>query len=65
MVSQKLLLELKQIIEEDLGLKLNLQEVTDIAVELTGYIETLLKIEAKTEGKNENKYETEKQTIII
>lgn len=65
MVSQRLLLELRQIIEEDFGLKLTLQEVTDIAVTLIGFIETLLKIEAKTKGKNKNKYETETQTIII
>ncbi|NMB56546.1 hypothetical protein GYA19_01240 [Candidatus Beckwithbacteria bacterium] len=47
MISRNLLLELKQILEEEFDLKLTLQEVTDIGAELLAFIETLLKIEAK------------------
>jgi hypothetical protein len=46
MISKKLLLELKTILEEDLGLKLTLQEATEIGTTLLEYVETLLKIEA-------------------
>ena len=47
MISQKLLLELKQIIEEDYGIKLTLAEVMEVAVTLVGFTETAMKIEAK------------------
>lgn len=47
MISQPLLLELKKILEQDYGLKLTTQEVMDIATTLIGFIETLLRIEAK------------------
>ena len=66
-MSQKLLLELKQIIEEDYGLKLTLQEVIDVAMTLIGFTETLLKIEAKTGAKNKyvNDYEKQKSVPTI
>ncbi len=50
MISRNLLQELKQILEEEYSLKLTLREVTDIAMSLVGYAETLLKIEAKNEN---------------
>lgn len=48
MVSQKLLLELKKIIEEDYGIKLTLAEVMEVATTLVNFAETAMKIEAKT-----------------
>lgn len=50
MVSQKLLLELKQILKEDYGVELKLEEVLDIALVLIGFAETAMKIEAKSGG---------------
>lgn len=50
MVSQRLLLELKQILEEDYGLNLKLDEVLEIAMTLIGFAETLMKIEAKSKS---------------
>lgn len=47
MVSQKLLLELRQIIEEDYGIKLTLDEVLEVAITLIGFAEVAMKIEAK------------------
>lgn len=47
MISQKLLLELKQIIEQDYGITLTMVEVTEVAVTLVGFAETAMKIEAK------------------
>ena len=47
MISNKLLIELKQILEEDCSLSLTMQEVSEIAVTLLGFIETLIKIEVK------------------
>jgi len=47
MISKNLLLELKQILEEECDLKLSLQEVTEIGMTLLAFVETLLKIEAK------------------
>lgn len=47
MISQQLLLELKQILEEDFNLKLTLQEVMEIGTSLLAYVETLIKIEMK------------------
>jgi len=47
MVSQKLLLELKEIIEQDYGIKLTMAEVTEVAMTLIGFAETAMKIEAK------------------
>lgn len=48
MVSRKLLLELRKIIEEDYGTKLTLAEVMEVATTLVGFAETAMKIEAKT-----------------
>ncbi len=47
MISQQLLIELKEIIEQDYKLKLTMQEVLEIATALLGYVETLIKIESK------------------
>lgn len=47
MVSTKLLLELKEIIEHDYGIKLSMAEVTEVAITLIGFAETAMKIEAK------------------
>lgn len=46
MISRNLLLELKQIIEEEFNLKLTLQEVTEIGTGLLAFVETLLKVES-------------------
>ncbi|HUW21124.1 MAG TPA: hypothetical protein VMW41_00475 [Candidatus Bathyarchaeia archaeon] len=46
-ISNELLKELKQILEEDYHLKLTLREVTEIGTALLGFFESLLKIEAK------------------
>jgi len=46
MISRQLLLELKQILEEDYKLKLTLQEITEIGTNLLAFIETLLKVES-------------------
>jgi hypothetical protein len=45
-----LLLELKQILENDFNLKFTLQEVTEIGTDLLAFVETLLKIESANEG---------------
>ena len=47
MISQQLLIELKDVLEQDWGLKLTMQEVLEIATALLGYFETLIKIETK------------------
>lgn len=47
MISRQLLLELKQIIEEEYGIKLTIDEVTEVAMTLVGFAETAMKIEAK------------------
>ncbi|GEM_PF-1406054 len=54
MISRNLLLELKQILKEDFGLELSLQEVTEIGATLLAFVETLLKIEAVAEGGNKH-----------
>ena len=48
MVSQKLLLELRQILKEDYNVDLKLEEVLDVALVLIGFAETAMKIEAKS-----------------
>jgi hypothetical protein len=48
MVSQKLLLELRQILKEDYNVDLKLEEVLDIALVLIGFAETAMKIGAKS-----------------
>lgn len=47
MISRQLLLELKQIIEEEYGIKLTMAEVTEVAMTLVVFAETAMKIEAK------------------
>lgn len=47
MISQQLLTEIKDILEQDYNLKLTMQEVLEIATALLGYVETLMKIESK------------------
>lgn len=46
MISRNLLLELKQILEDEFNLKLTIQEVAEIGMSLLAFIETLLKIES-------------------
>jgi hypothetical protein len=46
-MNRDLLLELKQILEEDFNLKLTLQEVMEVGTTLLAYVETLIKIETK------------------
>jgi len=53
MISRNLLLELKQILENEWGLKLTLQEVTEIGTTLLAFVETLLKIESTAKGGND------------
>lgn len=55
-VGNKLLAELKQILEEDYNLKLTLQEVTEIGTNLLAFTETLLKIESLSKGGNNNDF---------
>jgi hypothetical protein len=53
MISQKLLLELKQIIQEDYGVKLAMKEVMDIATSLVGFAEITMRIEAQNENEKQ------------
>jgi hypothetical protein len=46
MIDRNLLLELKQILEEDFSLKLTLQETLEVGTNLLAYVETLLKIDS-------------------
>jgi len=50
MISKNLLLELKQILKEDFGLELSLQEVIEIGTTLLAFVEALLKIESTSKG---------------
>jgi len=50
MIDKNLLLQLKQILEEDYNLKLNLQEVTEIGTTLLLFVKTLLKVESTVKG---------------
>ena len=50
MVSTKLLLELKEIIEHDYGIKLTMAEVMEVATTLVQFAETAMKIESKPSG---------------
>ena len=45
MVSQKLLIELKDILKADYGLNLSIGEVAEIASNLTGYFDLLMKVD--------------------
>ena len=47
MVSTQLLLELREIIEHDYGIKLTMAEVMEVATTLVNFAETAMKIEAK------------------
>lgn len=47
MISHKLILELRQILEEDFGQKLTLEEVYEIGSSLISFIGLLIKIEVK------------------
>lgn len=48
MISNKLLIELKEILEQDYKLKPTMQEVLEVATALLGYVETLAQIDQKT-----------------
>ncbi|KKQ95565.1 MAG: hypothetical protein UV74_C0001G0066 [Candidatus Woesebacteria bacterium GW2011_GWB1_43_14] len=48
MISQKLLQELKEILEHDYKVRLSMQEVAEIGVTLLRYFETLIEIKSKT-----------------
>lgn len=48
MISHKLVLELKQILKEDYGAKLSLEEVYEIGSSWISFIEILIKIKSKT-----------------
>jgi hypothetical protein len=48
MISQFLLRQLKDILEQDYKIRLSMQEVTEIASAILGYFETLALIEKKT-----------------
>jgi len=50
MIDRNLLLELKQILEDEFNLKLTLQEVTEIGMSLLMFTETLLRIESADKG---------------
>ena len=58
MISRNLLLELKQILEEDYHLELTLQEATEIGSDLLALVETLMKIEAKNNYENKSAIKT-------
>lgn len=45
-------MELKQILEEEIGQKLTLKEASEIANTLVGYFDTLAKIYHRTENQN-------------
>jgi hypothetical protein len=57
-ISNKLLTELRQILQEDYGLKVNAKEALEIGTTLLNFTETLMKIES------ENYYQNEKQQTI-
>lgn len=47
MISHQLVLELKKILEEDYGLKLNLEEVYEIGSSWISFVELLVEVEQK------------------
>lgn len=55
MISQELLTELKEILEEDFGLKLTMGEVPEIATGLVSYFDLLIKINASETNKDQQK----------
>lgn len=58
MISRNLLLELKQILEEDYNLKLTLREVTEVGTTLLSFTETLLKVESKNDNEKQQTIKT-------
>ena len=56
-IQLSLIRELKTILEEDYDLNLSMEETTEIAVTLLGFVETLLKIEAKNQSRQEREVE--------
>ncbi|MBU1000097.1 hypothetical protein KKE78_01705 [Patescibacteria group bacterium] len=58
MISHSLLLELKQILEEECNLKLTTEEVMDIGTTLLAFVETLIKIETKNNYENKSTIKT-------
>ena len=58
MISHNLLLELKQILEEECNLKLTIEEVMDIGTTLLAFVETLIKIETKNNYENKSTIKT-------
>lgn len=52
MVSQELLVELKDIIQEDYGMELPIRVVSEIGNSLVGFFELLVKIESQHEYEN-------------
>lgn len=52
MVNQALLIELKDIIKEDYGVKLSMQAISEIGNSLVGFFELLAKIEFTRKGEN-------------
>ncbi len=55
MISQSLLRQLKDILEQDYKVHLSMQEVLEIANAILGYFETLAQIEKKTSCLNKSK----------
>ena len=53
-MNRDLLLELKQILEDDFNLKLTLQEVMEVGMNLLAYVETLIIIESINKGGKQN-----------
>lgn len=58
MVSQHLLQELGEIIKEEYGRDLNMQEISEIGNGLVGYFDLLAKMHHENNQNNENEYET-------
>ncbi|PIQ81463.1 MAG: hypothetical protein COZ34_03810 [Candidatus Pacebacteria bacterium CG_4_10_14_3_um_filter_34_15] len=54
-IQLSLIRELKTILEEDYNLNLSMEETTEIAVRLLGFVETLIKIESKATSQSEGK----------
>lgn len=50
-ISRSLLLELKEILEQDYKVRLSMQEVLETAIVLLGFVETLAQIDQKTNCK--------------
>jgi hypothetical protein len=57
MVSNELLQELKEIIKEEYGRNLSMEEVSEIGNGLVGYFDMLAKMNHENNQNNENKHE--------